>query len=78
MPGEQQRHHLVADLLIAELISFLVTRVDQQAEHVVAPLAGAPPPRDLLEDHGVERPARLLHLRERGARPAQHLQEVVA
>ena len=78
VPGEQQRHHLVADLSIVQALAFLVGRVDQQAEHVLAALAAAPPPRDLVEDHAVERAARLLHLRERGARPAQHLKQVVA
>ncbi len=62
---EQERHHLVTDLLVAQLLALFVGRIEQQAEHVVAALAGVPPPGDLVEDHRVERSPGLLHLRER-------------
>ena len=40
-PGEQQRHHLVADLQVAERVAVLVVGVEQQAEDVAAALAAA-------------------------------------
>ena len=38
--GEQQRHHLVADLQVAERVAVLVVGVEQQAEDVVPALSG--------------------------------------
>ena len=39
MAREHQRHHLVADLLVAEAVAVLVLGVEQQAEDVLAALA---------------------------------------
>ncbi len=78
MAREQQRHHLVAQVLVAEAPAVLVLRVEQQGEEVRAALAGRPPPGDLAEDDLVEPPPRRVHPRPRRARAAQDLQEVVA
>ena len=52
--------------------------IEQQREHVVAALAGAPPLRDLVVDQAVEPAARVDLRLPRRARPAQHLQPVLA
>ena len=69
MPGEEQRHHLVADLLARERVAVLVARLDEQREQVLAePVAGAAAV-DLGEEQRVEPPARPQHPRVRRARP---------
>ena len=70
MAGEQQGDHLVADLLLGQVVAVLVGSVEQQAEDVLAPLARRPAPADLLEQHPVELGPRRLHLRIRRARTA--------
>ena len=62
MPGEHQRHHLVADLGVAEAGPVLVAGGDQQAEDVQPLVVGVrPAPGDLAEDDLVEDGARAHH-----------------
>ena len=56
MAGEQQRHHLIAYLPVAERAAVLVVRVQQQAEHVLS----ARPRRAAAVDLGVDDPVELL------------------
>ena len=50
MPGEEQRHDLVAQLLIGQAGAILVFGVEQQAQNVRCPLAARTPTGDLRED----------------------------
>ena len=63
--GEQQCHHLVAHLPVAERAAVLVVRVEQQAEHVLAALPARAAAVDLGVDDPVELLRRALHARVR-------------
>ena len=76
--GEQQRHDLVAHVAVRQRLAGLVARVQEQAEDVLAAGAARPAVGDLAKDQAVEAAAGLPHARPRRARPAQHLQRVVA
>jgi hypothetical protein len=54
VPGKEQRHDLVAQLLIGQAGAILVFGVEQQAQDVRPPLAARQAARDLREDHRVE------------------------
>jgi hypothetical protein len=53
MPSQQQRHHVVPDLLPAQRGSIVVTRAQQPREQVV-PIVVTSPFRDHLVDDGIE------------------------
>ena len=67
---EQQRQHLVADLLVGEPHAVPVLGLDQQAEDVLARVPGPPAAGDLAEDDPVEGAADAAQAGERAARPA--------
>jgi len=60
VPGEHQRHDLIADLQVAERVAVLVSGVEQQAEDVLATLAGCAAAGDLRVDQLVELARRAL------------------
>ena len=78
MTGEQERQHLVPHLLVGEGRAVLFRRLDQQAEDVLARLAGPSPAGDLAKDDPVQGAADAAQAGERAPRPAQHLKEVLA
>ena len=71
MAGEQQRHHLVADLQVAEPVSLLILGVEQQAEDVAPAPARAAPLGDLRVDELVELARGGLHARPGRPGPAE-------
>ena len=77
MAGEQQRHHLVADLQVGERVAVLVVGVEQQAEDVLPALAGGAAAGDLRVDQRVELARGPLQTRPRRAGAAQDAQEVL-
>jgi hypothetical protein len=78
VPGEQQRHHLVAYLHVVQPVAVLVLGVEQQAENVPAAPAGRAAVGYLGVDQGVELAGSDLHARPRRALSAEHPQQVVA
>ncbi len=77
MPGEHQRHDLVADLQVGQRVGVLVVGVEQQAKDVLPALAGGAAVGDLGIDQRVELARGLLQARPRRIGPAQDAQEVV-
>ena len=75
--GEEQRQHLVADLLVGEADPLGVGRLEEHAEDVLA-RAAASPPRDLVEDDPVQHPPHPAQAGERATRPADDLEPVLA
>ena len=59
--GEEQRHHLVADLAVAERGALLVVSVEQQAEHVHSAFPARPTASDFRVDQPVELASRGEH-----------------
>ena len=78
VPGEQQRHHLVADLQVAQRVGVLVLGVEQQAEDVAAALAGRRGGGRSPSRSARRACARRLQPPPRRAAAAQDAQEVVA
>ncbi|MCA2978846.1 MAG: hypothetical protein INH37_11210 [Myxococcaceae bacterium] len=69
VPGEEQRHHLVAELPVVEgLVGVCVARLEQEREQVALRLALGAPLADELEDDGVERLEGAGEARRRGGR----------
>ncbi len=77
MTGEHQRHHLVADLEIAEAVAVLVLGVEEQAEDVQAALARPATLADLLVDERVELLRGGLEARPGRAGAAEHAEDVL-
>ena len=78
MAGEQKRHHLVADLQVAEGVAVLVLGVEQQAENVLASLAARAAVGYLGVNELIQLARGRLQARPRRARPAEDAQEVLA
>ncbi len=76
--GEQQRQHLVADLLVGEAHALAVLRLHQQPEDVLACLPGASAAGDLAQDDVVERAPNPAQAGEGASRAAHDLEEVLA
>ena len=77
MPGEHERHDLVANLQVGERVAVFVVGVEEQREDVLAPLAAAAAGGDLRVDQPVERAGCLLQTRPGREGAAEHAQGVV-